>query len=243
MKYPKHVPKHGTNWAIPKLHRTILLPFQLQQSRFNSTSNDTHANSQVLKELCWIYCSVTHSNTAVKPIHRGVNAPSHLCQHAPAHHISYYLFTTWIPWDIHHLLPHPNLLQKLSAHNTYKVVTIIRCPTKVTRCYFLCATGPANRGGCQEENGQIDRTFGLTKAETCTQQVSTSKPKFRPVLYFPLVLVWWFVHAVSWSSIQFYPEGSIKNKPVRRKPLNSYLKWTSGVTTSIRLRFSPYMLG
>lgn len=45
------------------------------------------------------------------------------------------------------------------------------------------------------------------------------------------------------SFIQFYPEGSFKNKPVRRKPLNSYLKWTSGVMTTISLRFSPYMLG
>lgn len=59
-------------------------------------------NSQVLKESCWIYSSVTHSNTAVKPNHRGVNAPSHLCQHAAAHHISYYLLTRGIPWDIHH---------------------------------------------------------------------------------------------------------------------------------------------
>lgn len=49
--------------------------------------------------------------------------------------------------------------------------------------------------------------------------------------------------AVSWSSIHLFPECSFKHKPARKKPPSSYLKWTSRLTTDIRLSFSPTCCG
>ena len=73
IKCPKCVPKHGTSLAVPKLHRTMLLFFrqalQIQQSRSNSASSYIRRNSQLLKESRWIYSSVNHSNTMLKPNH------------------------------------------------------------------------------------------------------------------------------------------------------------------------------
>lgn len=125
------------------------------------------------------------------------------------------------------------------------MVTIIHCPTHVTHgATFSVQVDQETEMDAIKEKGQIYRTFGLTKAEACIQQVSTSKPRFSRMTGAPFPICFdgscMQLHEAASS---FSPNSSFKNKPVRRKPPNSYLRWTSRGMTTVRLSFSPICWG